>query len=161
MMTACLLPGAGRGRVRFVSQSFSYPRRVHFAETDAAGIAHFAAILCWVEEAEHALWASLGFAVHPASAGNLSAPVGWPRAGLEVRYRAPVRLDEELEVRLSLREWRGSRLVWDFQIVGADLLRAEGSLTVVSVTARGGSFATVPVPEEMLTGLRGSGYLTD
>ena len=38
------------------SNVFRYRRRVQFAETDLAGIAHFACFFRYMEEAEHALW---------------------------------------------------------------------------------------------------------
>ena len=37
-----------------MSCGFLYERRVAFADTDMAGVAHFTAILRWVEEAEAA-----------------------------------------------------------------------------------------------------------
>jgi hypothetical protein len=42
---------------------FSYARRVQFAETDMAGVMHFANYFRLMEEAEHGFWRSLGLNV--------------------------------------------------------------------------------------------------
>lgn len=50
---------------------FRYPRRVQFAETDLAGMVHFANFFRYMEEAEHALWRAAGMSIAstaPASA---------------------------------------------------------------------------------------------
>lgn len=142
-----------------MNRAFVHRRRVNFSDTDAAGIAHFSRMLCWVEEAEYALWASLGYAVHPASASGLPAPVGWPRAGVEVRYREPVRLDEEVEVHLAVAELRGKLLVWSFELRIGGGLRAEGRMPVVAVRREDARLVSVPVPEEMAAALQGAGMV--
>ena len=43
---------------------FTHQRQVEFAETDMAGIVHFANFFRWMESAEHAFLRSLGHSVH-------------------------------------------------------------------------------------------------
>ena len=51
-------------------------RRIEFAETDMAGIAHFSSFFRYMEEVEHAYFRSLGISVvHQQDNGQLS----WPR----------------------------------------------------------------------------------
>ncbi|MFM8187245.1 MAG: acyl-CoA thioesterase [Pirellula sp.] len=45
------------------SPIFSWNRRVEFAETDAAGIVHFSSFFLYMEQAEHALFRSLGLSI--------------------------------------------------------------------------------------------------
>ena len=45
--------------------AFSFERRVEFCETDSAGIAHFSSLAIYMEQAEHALFRSLGLTVFP------------------------------------------------------------------------------------------------
>ena len=45
--------------------AFSYERRVEFCETDSAGIAHFSSLAIYMEQAEHALFRSIGLSVFP------------------------------------------------------------------------------------------------
>ena len=44
-------------------REFSIRRRVQFAETDLAGIAHFSNFVRWMEETEHAFFRSLGMSI--------------------------------------------------------------------------------------------------
>ena len=55
---------------------FIFSRRVEFAETDMAGIVHFANFYRMMENAEHAFFRSLGFSVHDEFDGQT---IGWPR----------------------------------------------------------------------------------
>lgn len=64
-------------------------RYLAWAETDAAGHNHFSAAIRWLEEAEQALWRSLGHA-------DMVPHV--PRVHLEVDYRARLWFGEEIEV---------------------------------------------------------------
>ena len=58
--------------------TFHFPPRrlVEFADTDLAGIVHFANFLRYVESAEHAFFRSLGFSIHSSDG---SRHEGWPR----------------------------------------------------------------------------------
>lgn len=53
---------------------FHWRRRVEFAETDMAGIAHFSSFIIYMEQAEHALLRSLGTSVfeHSFASGGSS-----------------------------------------------------------------------------------------
>ena len=46
-----------------MSSEFRLKRRVHFYETDAAGIVHFSTYFRYMEEAEHALWRDAGLTI--------------------------------------------------------------------------------------------------
>jgi len=73
--------------------AYLYQRRVTFADTDAAGYAHFSKILCYVEEAEHTLL------------GDLNIPLmndgGWPRVHVECNYFLPLSAGDDVEVFFS------------------------------------------------------------
>ena len=56
-------------------EGFHWRRRVEFAETDMAGIAHFSSFSIYMEQAEHALLRSLGTSVFGAPA-SLDAGLG-------------------------------------------------------------------------------------
>ncbi len=77
-----LLPGA-----------FHYPRRVQFAETDVAGIAHFSGYFRYMEEAEHALWRAAGLSV-------VAYDLHWPRVAAYCEYRQPLRFEDEIDVKV-------------------------------------------------------------
>jgi len=77
---------------------FTHRLRVRFAETDAMGIVHHSRYLPYLEEARVAYLRAIG---HPYSE--------WQAAGIDaavleawVRYRQPLRFDDEVDVHLVL-----------------------------------------------------------
>lgn len=113
---------------------FRYRRLVEFADTDLAGIVHFANFFRFVECAEHAFFRSLGASVHTAI-GN--AQQGWPRLEVSCKYIKPARFEQTLEVCLRVEEIRTSSLRYAFWIL------AEGDPPVSPIAT--GSCAIVHV----------------
>ena len=79
--------------------AFRYRRRVEFAETDLAGIAHFAMLFRYMEEAEHALWRAAGLSI--AKSGE---NVGWPRVAASLDFKAPLHFEDEFEVVVTIEK---------------------------------------------------------
>lgn len=77
---------------------FTHGIRVRFVETDAMGIVHHSNYLHYFEEARVAFLRDIGHPFTEWRAAGLESPV------LEsfVRYRQPLRFDEEIDVRVSL-----------------------------------------------------------
>ena len=67
---------------------FTLTRRVQFAETDLAGVMHFANYFRWMEEIEHAFFRSMGLSIMSEHDGH---PIGWPRGRVSCEYFGPVR----------------------------------------------------------------------
>ncbi|MDA1264461.1 MAG: acyl-CoA thioesterase [Planctomycetota bacterium] len=130
--------------------SFVQRRVVEFAETDMAGIVHFANFFRWMESAEHAFFRSLGLSVHGDTDG---AMYGWARVHAECDYRAPLRYQDEVEVELFVREKRPSAITYlhVFRRVDGDSREevARGSITAVCVSRPPGEerMRAVPMPE--------------
>ena len=95
---------------------FKYRRMVEFADTDLAGIMHFANFFRFVECAEHAFFRSLGCSVHSSEGASHQ---GWPRIEVSCRYLRPVRFEETLEVCLRVEELRTTSLRYTFAIFSA------------------------------------------
>jgi YbgC/YbaW family acyl-CoA thioester hydrolase len=129
---------------------FTAVRRVEFADTDMAGIVHYANFFRYMETAEHAFFRSLG---HSVVMEDLDPPVGWPRVHAECDYLQPLRFEDEVEIRL-LVSGKGSKSL-DFLFLfrklngDAPVEVARGKLTVVCVTrdARG-KMKACPIPRE-------------
>ena len=68
-----------------MSKGFTYRRRVQFAETDLAGIAHFSSFFRFMEEAEHALWRAAGLSI-----GAAEETGGWPRVAAAFTFRESI-----------------------------------------------------------------------
>ena len=69
-------------------------RSVEFADTDAAGVAHFSRLLAMVEEAEHGFFRERGIPI-------LAAESAWPVVRSEVDFCGACRFGEEIEIRLG------------------------------------------------------------
>ena len=127
---------------------FKLTRRVEFAETDMAGIVHFANFYRMMEATEHAFFRSLGFTIHghdPMSA------TGWPRVSASCDFRAPLRFEDEVDIHLLVAEvrTRSIRYVFVFRKVADGSEVARGSVVAVcaSVEKATGKLSAVPIPE--------------
>jgi len=115
-------------------------RRIEFADTDASGRAHFAALLRHVEAAEHEILRHLGIPVLDAKLG------GWPRAHIECDYSAPLAPGDEIEVRLHPESVGESSLTWSFEILSpSGHPAAQGRIVTVHTTPTG---HPAPIPPE-------------
>lgn len=86
-------------------------RRIEFADTDMAGIVHFARFFVFMETAEHEFLRGLGKPVHFEHQG---CEVGWPRVAASCEYKSPARLGDELDI--HLRVWRKGRRAMTYRI---------------------------------------------
>jgi acyl-CoA thioester hydrolase len=115
-----------------LTSEFTYRRRVEFADTDAAGLIHFTALFRYVEEAEHALYRSLGGAAFERTDSGFR---GMPRVAANLEFLGPVRYADEVDVRLVLREKRPKVLRYEAEVrvVGdaSESVVARGAMTVV------------------------------
>jgi acyl-CoA thioester hydrolase len=109
--------------------------RVRFGETDLMGIVHHGSYVAYLEVARvewlrrrgvtYAEWAQRG--LHTAV------------VDLSLRYRAPARFDDEIDVETVLTEWRAATIAFDYRVVrvaDGELL-AEGSTRLACVDDKG------------------------
>jgi YbgC/YbaW family acyl-CoA thioester hydrolase len=125
-------------------------RRVHFYETDAAGIVHFSWYFRYMEEAEHALWRSAGLSI----AGR-NAQIGWPRIAASFEYRRPLRYEDEFEIWIGIAEITERNIRYVCRLTRDGEKIAAGSLTIACVTkGPDGSMKSVPMPAEIAARFR-------
>ena len=127
---------------------FVHRRRVEFAETDMAGIVHFANFFRWMESAEHDFLRSLGRSVHTKHGEHTT---GWPRLKVSCEYLKPLRFEEEVEVVLRVEEVRTRSVRYGFVIrrVGQAEVCARGEVVAVHVRLEGGGLQATVIPEEL------------
>lgn len=113
--------------------AFLYQRHVAFADTDAAGVVHFSRLLCYVEEAEHALLTELGIPVMGEG--------GWPRVQVECTYFAPLSPGDDVEVILIPDKIGNSSVCWNFTVLRDGQDMAKGLVKAVRVGTDGKSVA--------------------
>ena len=131
-----------------MAHEFRMVHRVEFADTDMAGLVHFASYFRYMEATEHAFFRSLGFSVMMWDRFK----VGWPRVQVECRYQAPSKFEDELEVHLRVREKKEKSLAYDFVFrrvsPGPIVEVARGSMTAVCVTKdESGALRSAPIPD--------------
>jgi YbgC/YbaW family acyl-CoA thioester hydrolase len=141
--------GAGRLRAR-MPYEFTLSHRVEFAETDMAGIVHFANYFRMMENAEHAFFRSLGFTVHGHEAGTT---IGWPRVNTSCEFFKPLRFEEVVDIHLLVAEVRTRSIRYGFRFWkdedGQRTEVARGNVTAVCTTVdkTTGKLRAVPIPD--------------
>jgi acyl-CoA thioester hydrolase len=88
--------------------SFSFPVRVYYEDTDAAGVVYYANYLKFMERARTEWLAALGF---PLATFERSHGVAFVVHRLEIDFLQPARLNDTLDVTVEAVERGRSRLV--------------------------------------------------
>ena len=95
-----------------MADPFRTTRRVEFADTDMAGIAHFANFFRWMESAEVEFLRSRGLSVAMAWGGQ---KLGFPRVSASCDYLWPVRFEDLLEVAVRLERLGRKSVTYAFE----------------------------------------------
>ncbi len=105
--------------------------RVRFGETDLMGIVHHSHYVAYMEVARVEWLRRRGLTYADWANRGLHLPV----VDLTIRYRAPARFDDELDVETTLAEVRAASVRFDYRIVRAAdrTLCAEGSTRLARV----------------------------
>ena len=128
-----------------------YQRRVQFHETDLAGIVHFSWYFKYMEEAEHALWRSVGMSIVPPK-----HDWGLPRVNATCDYKAPLKFEDEFEVHVRVDAIGRRSLRYAFTIRRGTEVMATGMMTSAAVTRDGdGRVRSIEVPESVREKLGG------
>lgn len=137
--------------------TFLTRRRVEFADTDAAGLCHFARFFVFLETAEHELLRSLGADPGVARAGRR---LGWPRVEATCRYLSPAFFGDELEIGLAVARLGTRSVTYEATVHRGETLIARGRTGVVCCWMDDPrKLEPTEIPAEVAAGLRG--YLAD
>jgi YbgC/YbaW family acyl-CoA thioester hydrolase len=124
---------------------YTLRRRVHFYETDTAGIVHFSTYFRYMEEAEHALWRDVGLTISKRSGG-----VGFPRIAASFDYHRPLRVEDEFDIHIRIVARSEKTMRYECVMMKGDEKIATGSLTIVCVRAVAGEpMKSIPFPPEI------------
>jgi len=127
-----------------------YKRRVEFAETDAAGMVHFAVFFRYMEEAEHAAWRAAGLDIFEKHEEQ-----SWPRISAKFDFKAPLKFQDEFEVRTEMGAVTRSTIQWAHVLLRGDTVIGNGTVTAVCVKkGLDGTMKSAPIPEAILSRLR-------
>jgi acyl-CoA thioester hydrolase len=125
--------------------------RVHWADTDAAGVVWHGNFFRWFESAEEELYRALG---RPRQALLEELGIMMPRVDVRARFKSPARPDELLSIGIALSELTERRIgfVFDVREHGTDRYLAEGAYRLAVVDTA--TFTAVPVPRPLTELLR-------
>lgn len=134
---------------------FTMARRVQFADTDMAGIVHFANFYRYMEETEHAFFRTLGFKI--AEEQPDGQVIGWPRVQAACRFEAPAYYDDLIDVELTIDRVGVKSLVMKFVFRRNETRLATGELKTVCCYCRaGGQIESIEIPPHYRARLEGA-----
>lgn len=133
------------------NESFVFPVRVYYEDTDAGGVVFYANYLKFMERARTEWLRSLGFEQRELAAGDdaLFAVVK-----VTLNYRKPARLDDLLEVGANVTETGRSSLVFEQFIrrVSDGAILSDGEVRVACLSAS--AFKPRAIPEHLRKALQ-------
>jgi len=141
------------GKAAGMASEFTQTRIVEFAETDMAGIVHFANYFKWMESCEMAFYRSLGVPPIDLFPGTFS---GWPRVSVACDYYGPFRFGDGVQVQLLVQKIGIRSITYAFRLrkivddqVQPEVL-ARGTITAVCVgEGEDGGMVAHPIPDDV------------
>ena len=132
--------------------AFPTKRRVEFADTDAAGITHFASFFRFMEEAEHEMLRSAGIGVLHHEVGDLI--VSWPRVAARCDYVSPAHFEDVLEVTIWVSRLGSKSATYTAEFRRGETLIARGETTAACcIVGDDGGPQAIEIPPPLRSGL--------
>lgn len=128
--------------------SFLMKRLVQFAETDMAGVLHFANYYRYMEEVEHAFWRSEGFSVMYSEG---ESQISWPRVATSCEYLSPARFEDEIELSLTVARVGNRSVSFEIEFRRQQERFALGKTTAVCCGMKEGRFEPISIPAHLRT----------
>jgi acyl-CoA thioester hydrolase len=111
---------------------------------------HFSVFFRYMEEAEHAVWRAAGMDIYANHEEH-----SWPRIAAAFDYKAPLRFQDEFEVRTEIGAVSRSTIQWAHSIMRGDVVIGSGTVTAVYVAKKGdGSMKSTEIPADVISRLR-------
>lgn len=125
--------------------------RVHWADTDAAGVVWHGNYFRWFEGCEEEMYRALG---RPRQALLGELGIMMPRIEVHARFTSPARPDERLVIGIALSELSERRIGYSFEVreFGTDRQIADGGYRLAVVDTA--TFTPVNVPPALAILLR-------
>jgi acyl-CoA thioester hydrolase len=131
---------------------FAHRQRVRFGETDLQGVVYYANYLLYAEVGRVAYMRHLGILYER---DLLSRGLDFTIGEAMVRYRSPLRFDDEFDIRVGVGEIRQSSWSFEYDVDRADGLPCASMSTVQVIIDRATSRAT-RIPAELREMLEGA-----
>ena len=131
------------------AEAFSFPVRVYWEDTDAGGVVYHAQYLAFMERARTEWMCALGLGQELLRARD---DLLFVVRSMNLDFRAPARLDDQLAVTAVLIECRGASLVMGQRIQRGDTLLVEAQVRIGVLAAS--SFRPRPLPAALKSELK-------
>lgn len=123
---------------------------MQFAETDLAGMVHFANFFRYMEEAEHALWRAAGLSID-----SVASIYKWPRVSAAFDFKRPLRFEDEFEVHVGIAAVTARSIQYNHTVMRGDVTIGVGTVTAACVQLGADHvLRAVEIPAEILERLR-------
>ena len=129
--------------------AFSWPARVYWEDTDAGGVVYHARYLAFMERARSEWMRALGW--DQGVLRDRDDQVFVVRA-MDIDFRAPARLDDQLQVSVRLLECGGASFSVGQRIERDGALLVEARVRIAAL--RASDFRPRPIPDALLTELK-------
>ena len=127
-----------------MSATFRTTRLVEFADTDMAGIVHFASFFRFMESAEHAFLRARGLSVVLDWEG---VKIGFPRVSASCDFLKSVRFEDVLDVTVTVERVGRSSVTYAVEFAKDGEAVARGQITAVCCRFLApGQLETYPMP---------------
>lgn len=124
---------------------FAHRQRVRFGETDLQGVVYYANYLLFAEVGRVAYLRELGVVYQR---DMLARDVDFTIGEARVRYHAPLRFDDEYDIKVRVGEVRHSSWAFEYAVDRADGLHCADMSTIQVMLDRGTGKAT-RIPEDL------------
>jgi len=123
---------------------FQHRQRVRFGETDMQNVVYYANYLLYAEVGRVAYLRDLGLLYSEMTAKGLDFTIG----EASVRYRAPLRFDDEFDIKVRVGEIRHSSWAFEYAVDRADGLHC-AEMTTVQVMIDRSTLRATRIPEDL------------
>jgi acyl-CoA thioester hydrolase len=111
-----------------MAEAFRTQRLIEFADTDAAGIAHFSSYFRLMEEAEHELLRSVGLSV---LLKDDEGAISFPRVHAGCDYQAALRFEDVADIDVRIAKIGRSSIAYEFAFTRGGEPIATGKIVAV------------------------------
>jgi YbgC/YbaW family acyl-CoA thioester hydrolase len=126
---------------------FRTTRRIEFADTDMAGIVHFANFFRFMESAEVEFLRSHGLSVALTWEGE---KIGFPRVSASCDYLRPARFEDVLDVTVKLHKLGRKSVTYEIEFSKDGDLVARGRVSSVCCRVEpDGQLVSIAIPESL------------
>ena len=140
--------GGNAGR-EIHSGPFSWPVRVYWEDTDAGGVVYHARYVAFLERARTEWLRARGWGQELLRARD---DLVFAVRSMQIDFRAPARLDDQLQVSVRLLECRGASLVLAQRIERGDGVLLDAKVGIAAL--RASDFRPRPIPQPMSNELK-------